>query len=67
MTDVFGNYVVQKMFEVGDQRQKSVLGKKMEGHILSLSMQMYGCRVSFLNGDLWEEYSFSPNSAADTF
>jgi hypothetical protein len=45
MTDVFGNYVTQKMFENGDQRQKAALAKEMEGKVLSLSMQMYGCRV----------------------
>ncbi|WWC60863.1 uncharacterized protein I303_103439 [Kwoniella dejecticola CBS 10117] len=45
MTDVFGNYVTQKMFEHGDQKQKAALAKKMEGHVLALSMQMYGCRV----------------------
>ncbi|WWC89804.1 uncharacterized protein L201_004730 [Kwoniella dendrophila CBS 6074] len=45
MTDVFGNYVTQKLFEHGDQRQKAALAKKMEGHVLDLSMQMYGCRV----------------------
>ena len=46
MTDVFGNYVIQKMFELGDQRQKAALGKKMEGQVFQLSQQMYGCRVS---------------------
>ncbi|OCF36398.1 pumilio 2 [Kwoniella heveanensis BCC8398] len=45
MTDVFGNYVTQKMFELGDQLQKAALAKKMEGHVLQLSMQTYGCRV----------------------
>ncbi|WVW82832.1 hypothetical protein I302_104844 [Kwoniella bestiolae CBS 10118] len=45
MTDVFGNYVTQKLFEHGDQKQKAALAKKMEGHVLALSMQMYGCRV----------------------
>ena len=45
MTDVFGNYVVQKLFEHGSQAQKAILAKQMEGHILSLSLQMYGCRV----------------------
>lgn len=45
MTDVFGNYVIQKLFEHGNQAQKAVLAKQMEGHILSLSLQMYGCRV----------------------
>lgn len=46
MTDVFGNYVTQKMFEHGDQLQKAALAKKMDGRVLQLSMQMYGCRVS---------------------
>lgn len=46
MTDVFGNYVIQKLFEHGNQRQKAALAKKMENHVLPLSMQMYGCRVS---------------------
>ena len=46
MTDVFGNYVIQKMLELGDQRQKASLAKRMEGHVVALSMQMYGCRVS---------------------
>ena len=46
MTDVFGNYVIQKLFEHGDQRQKAALAEKMENRILALSTQMYGCRVS---------------------
>ena len=52
MTDVFGNYVIQKLFEHGDQTQKAALAKKMEGHVLSLSMQMYGCRVSVAGNTL---------------
>lgn len=43
--DVFGNYVIQKLFEHGTQVQKTVLANAMEGHILPLSLQMYGCRV----------------------
>lgn len=59
--DVFGNYVgiiftfcasptniwqvIQKLFEHGTQVHKSILANAMEGHILPLSMQMYGCRV----------------------
>ncbi|KAK2466901.1 hypothetical protein APHAL10511_001159 [Amanita phalloides] len=43
--DVFGNYVIQKLFEHGTQVQKTVLANTMEGHILALSLQMYGCRV----------------------
>lgn len=45
MTDVFGNYVVQKFFEHGNQTQKQQLANKMKGHIAELSVQMYGCRV----------------------
>jgi hypothetical protein len=37
--------VIQKMFEHGTQVQKSVLANTMEGHILTLSTQLYGCRV----------------------
>lgn len=33
------------MFEHGSQVQKSVLAKEMEGHILTLSLGTYGCRV----------------------
>ncbi|EMD38407.1 hypothetical protein CERSUDRAFT_82658 [Gelatoporia subvermispora B] len=43
--DVFGNYVVQKLFEHGTQVQKTMLANAMEGHVLPLSLQMYGCRV----------------------
>lgn len=37
--------VIQKLFEHGTQVQKTVLANAMEGHILPLSLQMYGCRV----------------------
>jgi mRNA-binding protein PUF3 len=45
MQDVFGNYVVQKLFEHGDQSQKKRLGNEIKGHVSSLTLQMYGCRV----------------------
>ncbi len=45
MQDVFGNYVIQKFFEHGDQTQKKVLAAKMKGHVLALANQMYACRV----------------------
>lgn len=45
MTDVFGNYVIQKFFEHGSQSQKKILANQMKNHILTLSLQMYGCRV----------------------
>ncbi|KAJ3489071.1 hypothetical protein NLI96_g2381 [Meripilus lineatus] len=43
--DVFGNYVIQKLFEHGTSHQRSQLATCMDGHILTLSLQMYGCRV----------------------
>ncbi|GJD07319.1 Pumilio homolog 5 [Galdieria sulphuraria] len=43
--DVFGNYVVQKLLEHGDENIRQLLTKKLEGHMLSLSLHMYGCRV----------------------
>jgi hypothetical protein len=46
MMDVFGNYVIQKLFEVCDQSQKSEIAAKMEGNVYKLSMEVYGCRVS---------------------
>jgi len=45
MQDIFGNYVIQKFFEHGDQTQKRLLANRMKGHVFELSMQMYGCRV----------------------
>merc|ERR1712063_190573 len=45
MVDVFGNYVIQKFFEYGSCDQIRELSRLLEGHVLSLSLQMYGCRV----------------------
>ncbi|KAL2164138.1 hypothetical protein VTH06DRAFT_3352 [Thermothelomyces fergusii] len=45
MKDVFGNYVMQKLFEYGDQVQKKVLASAMKGKVVDLSMQTYACRV----------------------
>jgi len=45
MTDVFGNYVIQKFFEFGTQDQKQTLAQRVRGHVLHLALQMYGCRV----------------------
>nr|XP_037872005.1 pumilio homolog 2 isoform X3 [Bombyx mori] len=48
MTDVFGNYVIQKFFEFGTTEQKTTLAQKVvqvRGHVLNLALQMYGCRV----------------------
>jgi len=43
--DVFGNYVVQKLLEHGTIDMKSKLRETLIGEMLSLSLQMYGCRV----------------------
>ncbi|KAL8572583.1 hypothetical protein ACOMHN_017217 [Nucella lapillus] len=45
MTDVFGNYVIQKFFEYGTPDQKQTLAQRVRGHVLPLALQMYGCRV----------------------
>ena len=45
MTDVFGNYVIQKFFEFGSPEQKQALALKIRGNVLTLALQMYGCRV----------------------
>ena len=45
MTDVFGNYVIQKFFEFGTTEQKIGLAKKIKGNVVQLSLQMYGCRI----------------------
>lgn len=43
--DVFGNYVIQKFFEHGNQVQKKILADAMKGKVVDLSKQMYACRV----------------------
>ncbi len=45
MTDVFGNYVLQKLFEFGTSDQCDNLSLLLTGQCVTLSMQMYGCRV----------------------
>lgn len=45
MKDVFGNYVIQKLFEHGSQVEKKILADRMKGQVISLSLQMYSCRV----------------------
>ena len=44
-TDVFGNYVIQKFFEIGNPEQKRILAEQLVGDVFRLSLQMYGCRV----------------------
>ncbi|KAK3331963.1 armadillo-type protein [Cercophora scortea] len=45
MRDVFGNYVIQRMFEFGNQVQKKLLARAMKGKVHDLSVQSYSCRV----------------------
>ncbi|MFS7962919.1 putative armadillo-like helical, pumilio domain-containing protein [Helianthus anomalus] len=45
MTDVFGNYVVQKCFEHGSATQIRELAEQLTGHVLTPSLQMYGWRA----------------------
>ena len=40
--DVFGNYVVQKLYEFGTDSMKKQLKGTLEGNMMLLSMQMYG-------------------------
>nr|CAG25892.1 Pumilio homolog [Dugesia japonica] len=45
MTDVFGNYVIQRFFDLGTPEQIQILGDRIRNQVLQLSLQMYGCRV----------------------
>ncbi|CAD8054824.1 unnamed protein product [Paramecium sonneborni] len=43
--DMFGNYTVQKIFEVGSQDQKQRMYNLLINHIFDLSKNQYACRV----------------------
>ena len=45
MRDLFANYVVQRLFEFGTPEQRTLLLNCMLGHVPTLSVEMYGCRV----------------------
>lgn len=45
MTDVFGNYVVQKLLDYGGTRAIDLIACELKGRMLVLSLHMYGCRV----------------------
>ena len=45
MKDVFGNYVIQKFFDFGNQTHKTFFLDHMKGKILELSNHVYACRV----------------------
>jgi pumilio RNA-binding family len=43
--DVFGNYVLQKLLDFGTSKMKCDIRDTLEGEMLPLSLQVYGCRV----------------------
>lgn len=43
--DAFGNFVVQKLFELGDLEQKRSLVEAFQGKVRELSSEKYGCRA----------------------
>eukprot|EP00177_Eucheuma_denticulatum_P000694 GFKZ01001249.1.p1 GENE.GFKZ01001249.1~~GFKZ01001249.1.p1 ORF type:complete len:1172 (+),score=146.29 GFKZ01001249.1:496-4011(+) len=45
MTDVFGNYVVQKLLDHGGENAVRLIAAELNGRMLGLSLHMYGCRV----------------------
>ncbi|EGD79010.1 hypothetical protein PTSG_11819 [Salpingoeca rosetta] len=45
MTDVFGNYVIQKLLQYGDGTVQHAIVNGMRGRVPALSMHNYGCRV----------------------
>jgi len=45
MTDVFGNYVIQRILDLGTDEQRLALYDTMKGHFFELSQHTYGCRV----------------------
>lgn len=45
MSDLYGNYVIQKFFEFGNSQQIKLLCDLLRGNVVNLSFQTYGCRV----------------------
>ena len=45
MTDVFGNYVIQKFVEFGSEEHQRKILMVVLPNVETLSVQMYGCRV----------------------
>lgn len=44
-SSVFGNYIVQRMLELGNEKQLYALLSSLRGKIMELSRDPYGCRV----------------------
>ncbi|BFU21900.1 pumilio family RNA-binding protein [Entamoeba histolytica HM-1:IMSS-B] len=56
MTDLFGNYVIQKLIEYGTIEHKHQFMEIIKGHVVELSLHTYGCRViqkacEFISGE----------------
>lgn len=49
MTDVFGNYVIQKFFEYGTPEQKSTLAQKVNHSLCNLIRRNYVRLITFLS------------------
>ncbi|KAI8888655.1 ARM repeat-containing protein [Backusella circina FSU 941] len=45
MTNRFGNFLVQRLFELGTPDQVQELADKMKGHVLELTCEAFGCHV----------------------
>ncbi|EAN78555.1 pumilio/PUF RNA binding protein 6 [Trypanosoma equiperdum] len=45
VVDVFGNYVLQKLLEVGNARQLAYAATRLQNNVVNLTLQTYGCRV----------------------
>ncbi|KAH9578461.1 Pumilio RNA-binding repeat [Trypanosoma melophagium] len=45
VTDIFGNYVLQKLLEIGNARQLAYAATRLQNNVVSLTLQTYGCRV----------------------
>lgn len=43
--DQFGNFVIQKLFDIGTTDQKRRLADHLEGDVLALAQDQHGCRV----------------------
>lgn len=45
VTDIFGNYVLQKLLEIGNEQQLEYAATRLQNNVVSLTLQTYGCRV----------------------
>merc|ERR1711988_1293370 len=43
--DQYGNFVIQKLFDIGTTEQRKALADQLVGEVVPLSMDQHGCRV----------------------